>query len=74
VNFIHVAQDTRRALLTTVINIRVPGRAVNILTTSELVRFSKGTPLFGFFRSMAGWLPGWVDAGMDGQINWWLVV
>jgi len=26
------------------------------------------------FRSMASWLPGWVDAGMDGQINWRLVV
>ena len=63
---IHVAQDrdTWRALLTTVMNIRVPGRAVNILTSSGLVRFSKGTPLYGFFRSMAGWLAGCLGGWM----------
>jgi hypothetical protein len=67
-------RDTWRSLLTTVINIWMPERAVNILTSSGLVRFSKGTPLYGFFKSMAGRLPRRVDAGMDGQINWWLAV
>jgi ribosome modulation factor len=67
-------RDTWRALVTTVVNIRVPEKAVNILTSSGLVRFSKGTPPYEFFRSMAGWLRGWVDAGMDGQLNWRLVL